>query len=381
MIEARRIRRNLPEEKPMADGRALTDLCWKEDWATARQHHVEWWNHQGLVLWVTAPRDVPALDLPAPPAAPSLEERWYGPQWRLRQQEYGMSRCYFGGDAFPLLPTTSAAGELATYLGCPLRLSPETVWCDPCIVDPPEQHPVLDLDPGAWTWRQHLAMAELAVRQSRGRWLVMMPDLVENLDILAAMRGPQALMYDLVDRPDWVEEKVAQINRAFFAAFSAFFALVRDAYGGNSFCFSVWGPGKTAKVQCDACSMFGPAMFRRFVAPALTEQCAWLDYSLFHLDGEDCLANLDELLAIAPLRAIEWTPRRLSVGDSGGHRRHWELYRRILAAGKSVQAISVGHDEVLPLLDACGGKGMFIATSAPTESDARRLGERVAAYR
>ncbi|MEW6750550.1 MAG: hypothetical protein AB1505_06180, partial [Candidatus Latescibacterota bacterium] len=338
----------------MSTPQPVTELSWKEDWAAARQHHIDWWQRRGLVLWVTAPRDEPAMDLPEPPAAASLEERWYDPAWRLGQQEYALSRCYFGGDAFPLLGTMSAAGDLAPYLGCPLRLSPETVWCDPCIGDPPEAHPPVRLDRDTWAFRQHLAMVELAVRQSRGRWLVMMPDLVENLDILSAMRGPQTAMLDLVDRPQWVEDRIAEINTAYFEAFSAFCSLTRDGYGGNTFCFSVWGPGRTAKVQCDACAMLGPAMFRRFVTPALTAQCAWLDYSLYHLDGEDCLVNLDELLAIEPLDAIEWTPRRLSVGDSGGHPRHWDLYRRILAAGKSVQAISVHFDEVIPLLDACG---------------------------
>lgn len=359
----------------------LTDLAWKEDWASARQHHIDWWRHDGLVLWVTAPRAVPAVDLPPPPAPASLDERWYGPEWRLRHHEYHMSRCYYGGDAFPLLPCISAAGDLGAYMGCHPNLSRETVWCEPCIADPPEDQPPLRLDRASWAFRQHLAMVELAVRESRGRWLVMPPDLVENIDILSAMRGPQTLLFDLVDRPEWVEQKVTEINQAFFAAFEAFADLVRDGFGGNSFCFNIWGPGRTAKVQCDACAMFGPARFRRFVVPALTAQCSWLDFALYHLDGEDCLANLDELLAIEPLQAIEWTPRRLSVGDSGGHPRHWDLYRRIRAAGKSVQAIGVRYDEVIPLLDACGGQGMYITTSAPTEDQARELAAKVAPYR
>ena len=36
--------------------------------------------------------------------------------------------------------------------------------------------------------------------------------------------------------------------------------------------FRIWGPGKTAKVQCDASAMFSPAMFEQFVVPALTEE-------------------------------------------------------------------------------------------------------------
>ena len=357
------------------------ELIWKEDWASARQHHTDWWSQDGLVLWVTAPRDVPAMMLKAPPPARDLEERWFSPTWRLWQQEWAISHCYYGGDAFPLFNCVSAAGDLSAYMGCNLNLSDETVWCDPCIGDPPEQHPPLCLDRDAWAFWQHVAMVEIAVRESAGRWLVMPPDLVENVDILSALRGPQTFLFDLIDRPEWVEQKVREINGAFFEAFDVFYDLVCDGYGGNGFCFNVWGPGRTAKVQCDACSMFGPEMFRRFVAPALTEQCAWLDYSLFHLDGEDCLVNLDELLAIEPLRAIEWTPRRLSVGDSGGHPRHWDLYRRILAAGKSVQAIGVRYDEVLPLLDACGGRGLYIMTHAPSEEAARTLAERVEAYR
>ncbi len=157
--------------------------------------------------------------------------------------------------------------------------------------------------------------------------------------------------------------------------------LVRDPAGGNSFVFNLWGPGRTAKVQCDACSTFGPAAFRRFVKPALTQQCQWLDYSMFHLDGESCLPSLDEILDIEPLDAVEWTPSKLSVGDSGGNPRWHELYRRILAAGKSVQAIGVRPEEVIPLLDACGPEGMFITCAAASEAEAGELLERVEAYR
>ncbi|MBN2132853.1 MAG: hypothetical protein JW741_25355 [Sedimentisphaerales bacterium] len=365
----------------MSEDARTTELIWKEDWDAARRHHCDWWQQQELVLWVTASRDRPAMDLEPPPAPTDLRQRWFDPEWRLRQQEYQISRCFYGGDAFPLFSSISAAGDLGAYVGCQVGLSPQTVWCEPCIGDPPEGHPPIRLDRQSWAFRQHVAMVELAVRESGGRWLVTPPDLVENVDILSAMRGPQPFLLDLVDRPEWVEQKVREINQAFFEAFNVFYEMVRDGYGGNGFVFNVWGPGRTAKVQCDACAMFGPEMFRRFVTPALTEQCDWLDYALYHLDGEDCLVNLDELLAIDSLNAIEWTPRRLSVGDSGGHPRHWELYRRILAAGKSVQAIGVKYEEVIPLLDACGGTGMFVTTSAPTEEDARRLAEEVAPYR
>ena len=62
--------------------------------------------------------------------------------------------------------------------------------------------------------------------------------------------------------------------------------------------FGIWAPGKTAKLQCDASAMFSPDMFQRFVVPSLTEQCEWLDYSMYHLDGSQAMCHLDALLGI-----------------------------------------------------------------------------------
>jgi hypothetical protein len=363
----------------LTDAGRPTELRWKCDWAAARRHHEAWWRQQGLVLSVTAPRRVVWCDVPPPPPA-DLETRWYDPRWRVQAAEHHLSRTWHGGDAFPLVGTHSAAGDLASYLGCETRLSPDTVWCEP-LAGEPEDWPPLAIDADSAPWRAHLAMARCAVSESRGRWLVSMPDLVENLDIVSALRGPQRVVMDLVDRPEWVLDRIWQVNEQFKMAFDAFFAIISDGYGGNAFVFDLWGPGKTAKVQCDAAAMISPAMFRRFVVPALSAQCDWLDFSMFHLDGEDAVRHLDALLEIPGLSAIEWTPRRISVGDSGGHPRHWDLYRRILAGGKSVQAVGVRPDEALPMLDALGGDGMYIQTWAESEEAGEALVERVAAYR
>ena len=118
-------------------------------------------------------------------------------------------------------------------------------------------------------------------------------------------------------------------------------------------------------------------MFRRFVQPALTRQCAWLDYSLFHLDGTQAIPQLDNLLSIEPLRAIEWTPQAGLPG--GGSPRWYDLYRRIRAAGKSVQAIGVRPEEVEPLLDAVGAEGMFVMVAADDEDQALEVIRRAGA--
>ena len=355
---------------------------WKTDWVAAREHHLQWWKQEGLVLWVTAPKEKPWEEIARPAEARDLEEQWFGAEWRARRTEYELSRVYHGGDAFPMARTWSGAGDLGAYLGAKVELSPGTVWYHPIIGEPPEEFGKLVLDRRNAYLNKALALVRRCVEVARGRYFVAVPDIVENIDILAALRGPQTLLMDMIERPEWVSAKVGEINRAFFEVFDLFYEVVRENCGGGSaFVFGVWGPGKTAKVQCDACSMFSPEMFRQFVAPALTEQCAWLDNAMYHLDGEQCLPNLEALLEIAPLEAIEWTPVGIARGESGGRAEWYSLYKRILAAGKSVQAINVAYDDVIPLLDACGGKGMYVSTWAPSEEAARRLEERVGGYR
>ena len=181
-----------------------------------------------------------------------------------------------------------------------------------------------------------------------------------------------AALADLIERPDWVKARLAEINAAFFDCYEEFWHWLRDPWGGSVFCaFELWAPGKTCKVQCDFSCMISAEMFREFVVPGLREQCAWLDYSMYHLDGTQAWHHLDVLLEIEALDAIEWTPQAGIEG--GGSPRWYDLYRRIKAAGKSVQAINVRPEEVEPLIDAVGAEGLFILSDAKNESEARSL--------
>ena len=346
---------------------------WKEDWNDAQRAFEAWWARKGLALHVTAPKDEPWEEVPPPPEPLSLEERWLDPAFRLGQAVHAMSRTFYGGVAMPFFDTQIGPGSLGTFLGSEPGFAPDTVWYRPLPLEP-EEWPALSFDPSNVWFKRHMALIEAGVKASDGRFLVGLPDLIENIDTLAQLRDPQTLMVDLLERPHWVKSKVSEINSVYFAAFDAMTERAKDERGGNVFAaFNVWGPGRTAKVQCDASAMFSPAMFEEFVVPALTEQCEWLDYSLYHLDGTQCFCHLDHLLSIEALDAIEWTPQAGIEG--GGDPRWYDLYRRIKAGGKGVQAVGVRYDEVLPLIDAVGPEGLYVMTWAPTEAAARKLVE------
>ncbi len=357
---------------------------WKPNWPETRQHFIDWWNREGLLLggWGGLRSEGAHESVKDPGPAVSIAEKYTNPERRARRADHYLARCAFYADTLPVADTHMGPGSLATFLGSEPGFTNETVWFHPCIDSdiPPERHPPLRFDVDNPWWRLTEETVKQCAALANDRYLVGFPDLVENIDILASLRGSEPLLLDFIERPEWVIEKVQEINDVWFEAYSRIYDIVKSPDGASVWgAFRVWGPGKTAKVQCDASAMFSPAMFEQFVVPALTEQCEWLDNSMFHVDGPECLDKVDALLAIDALDAIEWTPG--PQAPQGGSPEWYSLYRRILEAGKSVQALGVMPGEVLPLLDAVGGKGMYILTQFATEREAEELAKQVEPYR
>ncbi|MDR1303644.1 MAG: hypothetical protein LBK76_00305 [Verrucomicrobiales bacterium] len=358
---------------------------WKANWAQTRQHFGNWWNHTGLVVgkWgsVSADRDVHAAAGAPPPAPATPQARACSAEFRAADNHYQLARAVFPLDTLPLAYTNMGPGSLAAMLGSTPEFYPNTVWFPPVFadVDEPEQLPPLRFDADNEWWRVTEDYLRACVARSGGNYLVPIPDLCEHADILASLRGPENLCVDLLERPAWVEQKITEINAAWLEVYNRVYDLVRQPDGSSAFCaFYLWGPGRTAKLQCDLSAMLSGEMFRRFVVPALEWQCARLDQTLYHLDGTQALHHLDALLAIDGLDAIEWTPQ--AGIEQGGHPRWYELYRRILAAGKSVQIVGAETAELAPLLDAIGPRGVYVITPMRDEREAEQVARIVEPY-
>jgi hypothetical protein len=339
-------------------------MRWKQYWDEVRQHHIRWWARDGLVVVPYVPasavgtpilRDASARNPDEPRDA---EARHADPEFVTANSHYWLATGTLALDALPLGRVDLGPGSLALYLGSEPEFSHDTVWfkplADQTILDRP-----LRFDPANRWWHRQLALVDAALARSAGNYPVGFPDLVENLDVLASLRDAQTLMVELVERPEWVKQRIAEINQAYFEVYDLLRQRLATPEGACAFwAFHLWGPGRTAKVQCDALAMISPAMFDEFVRPALAEQCDWLDHAMFHLDGTQAVAHLPSLLSIPGLDAIEFTPQ--AGIESGGHERWWPLYRQILAAGKSVQVVAVKPAEVAPLLNAIGTRGVYL---------------------
>ena len=343
---------------------------WKENWEESKQRYIDWWNHKGSVLtmWEHFQDGVKShADTPAPSAPKDLNQRWLDPKWRAQQIDHYMANSSFLADIPPVANTQLGPGSLAAILGSPLEGGEDTIW-----IRQPQMPPDGDIvfNPDTVGWNLHKDLLRACKEKSQGHYYVGMPDLMEGLDVLASLRGTDKVLMDTIVQPELLENQLQQINDIYFKVYDELYDIIRED-DGMAFCyFSIWGPGKVSKLQSDISTMISEDDFRHFVQPYLREQSCKLDYTLYHLDGVGAIRHLDALLEIEEINAIQWTP---GVGEpQGGNPKWYDLYKRILAGGKSLEINWVEMDELLPLLNNIGTDGLNINIDFHSEDEVKQ---------
>jgi corrinoid protein of di/trimethylamine methyltransferase len=334
---------------------------WKANLEETKKHYIDWWNHKGIVLnmWEHFQEGVtPHADIPAPKPYKDLNQRWFDPQWRAEYLDWYVAHSSLMADMLPVANTQLGPGSLAAILGGVFEGGEDTIWIHPRPVVDGSSVDDIVFDPNHPNWLLHKDLLRACKQKAQGHYYVGMPDLMEGLDVLAAIKGTDKVLLDTVMQPEVLEHQMQQINDIYFRVFDELYDIIREG-DEMAFCyFSSWAPGKMSKLQSDISTMISIDDYRRFVQPFIREQCQKIDYTLYHLDGVGAMHHLDALLEIKELNAIQWTP---GVGEpQGGSPKWYDLYRKILAGGKSIMACWVTLDELRPLLDNIGGEGVHI---------------------
>ena len=345
---------------------------WKKNLEETKKHYIDWWNHKGIILnmWEHFQEGVkPHADIPAPPPYRDLNQRWFDPQWRAEYLDWYVAHSSLMADMLPVANTQLGPGSLAAILGGVFEGGEDTIWIHP---DPNYTDDIV-FNPQHPNYLLHKELLKACKTKAQGHYYVGMPDLMEGLDVLAAIKGTDKVLLDTVMQPEVLEHQMQQINDIYFQVFDELYDIIREG-DEMAFCyFSSWAPGKMSKLQSDISTMISVDDYRRFVQPFIREQCQKIDYTLYHLDGVGAMHHLDALLEIKELNAIQWTP---GVGEpQGGSPKWYDLYKKILAGGKSIMACWVTLDELRPLLDNIGGDGVHIEMDFHNEREVEQAME------
>jgi hypothetical protein len=202
-------------------------LNYIDNWEETKQRFMAWWDRSGMdrpLMKVTARKDGYQCRFTRNPVFyPVYTSGYKSPEDYFLNVEKNVEqyRNYFRShklyaESFPNFDVNLGAGSLALYLGCEPEFAEYTIWFKECIKDNWNEVMPLKFNPENKWWKKHLEMIDKALELINGEFPVGIPDIVENVDILSAMRGPQKFCYDLIDEPDLMFELLRQLDDLYF---------------------------------------------------------------------------------------------------------------------------------------------------------------------
>ncbi|MDD3220732.1 MAG: trimethylamine corrinoid protein 2 [Lachnospiraceae bacterium] len=339
-------------------GDVLMNSPYKKDWSSVKTKFNNYWKHKNegrpLMCVIARKPEIESLSDGSPVDGGYLDQicqgKYYGLpdelKWTDMEDKYQnaerivaryrqfCSNHEFLGESFPNLNIDFGPGSLASYLGSDIGFKEDTVWFKSCLTDWTDV-PKFEFNPDNEWWKKHIQLAKDCRELAGDDFYVDMPDLMENIDVLASLRGALDILYDFIDEPETIADRINQVSDVYYEYFNRFYDVIKDNEGGNAYTvFQIWGEGKTVKLQCDFSAMLSPDDFRNYIQESLRQQAKKADNVLYHLDGPDAIRHMDALMEIDEIDALQWTS-----GDNGpdGTLEDWDvIYDKAIAAGKSI---------------------------------------------
>ena len=195
-----------------------------------------------------------------------MEDKYQNAERIVARYRYFCDTHAFLGESFPNLNIDFGPGSTAAYLGSDIGFKEDTVWFKKCL-DGWDGVPKLTFDPENKWFKKHLQLAKDCRALAKDDFYVDMPDLMENIDVLASLRGAQDTLFDLLDEPEKVGQRIQEVTDVYYDYYDRFYDVIKDKDGGNAYTvFQIWGPGRTVKLQCDFSAMMAPEDFRKYIS-------------------------------------------------------------------------------------------------------------------
>ena len=352
-------------------------LEYRPDAAKVVERMAAWW--EGEII----DRATILLAAPQPNVQPhpykkhaSLRERWMDIDYQVECADWRMANTYWAGESLPIYMPNLGPEILTACFGAELNFTEDSSWSEPILHDW-ANIPNLKIDPNNPYLRCLFDMTRRALDVAKGKFLVGVTDIHPGGDLAASFRDPQQLCIDLVESPEQVHALMHQIYPAFFEFYRLNDQIIREA--GQTISTS-WTPlfvdgGRYYIPSNDFSIMISTAMFEEFFLPELLAEIAWLDRTVYHLDGPGALRHLDMLLDIPKLDAIQFI-----YGDGAKPASRWmSVYQKIQTAGKNMH-LAVEPWEIDLFMDNLNPEGVMMQTGAASVEEADAIIAKIARW-
>ncbi len=354
----------------------------KPDFNQAMQRIYAWYEQEMIdrppVRFTRHNAEFEAADNIWKPQWRDLRDKWFDEEYQLEKFMTQVRGKHYNGETFPVFFPNLGPAVSAAFYGCPLEFADVTSWSRPILNGPAAeayaQPLVLDWD-GPYMKKLESLM-RCALEVCEGKFLVGYSDLHGGMDCLAALRGTNELLLDLVDDPDAPLPMLDQIADEFLAVFDAFDAMLKERRQPSVTWMAIPSFGKMHIPSCDFAFMISTPQFMRYQWDLNRREMVHMTHNVYHVDGKGVARHLDRILELPNLHAIQWVQ---GMGDDLPIMQWVPLIKRIQAAGKSVM-VDLTHDELDDFASAVEPKGILLTMASEDEEEEHAILKRAAQW-
>lgn len=337
-----------------------------------------WWNRTNAepLLLITAWDGAPG-----PPVPDNDHDWWFDFPSRFAREAYWLDHTLRLGQALPHLFINFGPGVLGACMGGTYEYDRHTFWFTRPVLERLEMIEDFRIREDNRWWQAVWAYTEYALEHARDRYLVSITDIGGGMDVLAGLRGSEALLTDLVDRPQAVAHALAVVYEEWWRLYDTLSRHILERQGYVCAWNGIPAAQQTYTLQNDLSCMISRQHFRTFDLPYLRELCRRIPYPMYHLDGPGAVQHAEALLEIEELCAIQWVPGSGTPGGdawsrSGGMETWENLLMEIQRAGKGLE-LFLHPDDATHWLSRLDPRGLLIKVPCASADRAYALAEQL----
>jgi len=341
----------------------------KNNFKSTIEHFDRWWERKNGTILLVA-------DLKRPGPVYNNIQEFTNVELSYERHYNYLKTGSFYGDTVPDMSSYLGPGSLCTFIGAQPLYSNKTIWYKEGCTTTEELvnncNKFLNSIPSDFPWYEwSLRASQNNKDKSNGEYMASMPDLQQNLDIIAAVMGADRMFMEIMDFPEKMHELLEILYFVWEKAFNAHFDIIKNEKGYSAYThYNIVGKGRTSVLQSDISCMMSKDMFNEYEMPYLRKQSSVLDNVIYHLDGPGAVRHLDSILSIDEINAVQWVP---GAGNPGNADVCWHhLYDKIAQSDKGLYVFLL-PEEIDVFLEKYGKGRILIRTLADSEEEQKQL--------
>ncbi len=294
------------------------------------------------------------------------EDRWLDVDFQIRTFVESLEGTEFKGETFPVYWPNISAVAYNLFLGQLAVFDDVTAWTHPCI-DDLDNLPELKVRRDNRFFRAVDEMTDKALEIADGKFLVGYTDMYAGIDCVAGLRDMGQMCMDILMSPDKLKALIEQVWGEYLEIYDHFDRKLKAAGQLSVTWMNLLSPEKFNVLACDFATLVSPDHFDEFCLPIIRKEAECFDCNVFHLDGPGVDKNIDSVLTLPNLKAVQWVQ---GYGDDSPIMQWLPLIQKIQAAGKSV-IVDLKLDELDEFISKTDPTGIMLWIPAkPEDQDA-----------